>query len=111
MCLHITGDMPENILLTSADVAHLGRRREAHILNNMYKNKEKEELLDIKNVNTRSRVAPLFKTVIPSCEKYKMFSALYHGAILWNVLPVNIRNIDSFDSFKAHQKKAMKENG
>ena len=38
-------------------------------------------------------------------------SALYHGAILWNMLPVNIRNIDSFDSFKAHQKKAMKENG
>ena len=110
MCLHITGDVPENILLTSADVAHLGRRREAHILNYMYKNKEKEELLDIKNVNTRSRVAPLFKTVIPSCEKYKN-SALYHGAILWNMLPVNIRNIDSFDSFKAHQKKAMKENG
>ena len=55
-------------------------------------------------------VAPLFKTVIPSCEKYKN-SALYHGAILWNMLPVNIRNIDSFDSFKAHQKKAMKENG
>ena len=27
------------------------------------------------------------------------------------MLPVNIRNIDSFDSFKAHQKKAMKENG
>ena len=44
------------------------------------------------------------------CEKYKN-SALYHGAILWNMLPVNIRNIDSFDSFKAHQKKAMKENG
>ena len=110
MCLHITGDVPENILLTSADVAHLGRRREAHILNYMYKNKEKEELLDMKNVNTRSRVAPLFKTVIPSCEKYKN-SALYHGAILWNMLTVNIRNIDSFDSFKAHQKKAMKENG
>ena len=103
MCLHI-------LLLTSADVAHLGRRREAHILNYMYKNKEKEELLDIKNVNTRSRVAPLFKTVIPSCEKYKN-SAIYDGAILWNMLPVNIGNIDSFDSFKAHQKKAMKENG
>ena len=110
MRLHITGDLPDNILLTSADVAHLGRRREAHKLIYMYKNKEKEELLDRKNVNTRSRVAPLFKTVIPSCEKYKN-SALYHGAILWNMLPVNIRNIDSFDSFKAHQKKAMKENG
>ena len=48
ICLHIKGDVPENVLLTSADVAHLGRRREAHILNYMYKNKEKEELLDIK---------------------------------------------------------------
>ena len=110
MYLHITGDVTENVLLTSADVAYLGRRREAHILNYMYKNKEKEELLDIKDVNTRSRAAPLFKTVKPSCEKYKN-SALYHGTILLNLLPVNIRNIDSFDSFKAHQKKAMKENG
>ena len=81
-----------------------------NIFNYMYKNKEKEELLDIENVNTRSRGAPLFQTVIPNCEKYKN-SALYHGAILWNVLPVNIRNIDSFDSFKAHQNKTMKENG
>ena len=89
ICLHITGDVPENVLLTSA---------------------EKEELLDIKDVNTRSRAVPLFKTVIPNCEKYKN-SALYHGAILWSLLHVNIRNIDSFDSFKAHQKKAMKENG
>ena len=110
MCLHITGNVPENVLLTSADVAYLGRRREAHILIYMYKNKEKKELLDIQNVNTRSKSAPLFNTVIPSCEKYKN-SALYHGAILWNLLPVNIRNIDSFDSFKAHQRKAMKENG
>ena len=39
--------MPENVLLTSADVAHLGRRREAHILNYMYKNKEKEEMLTL----------------------------------------------------------------
>ena len=84
MCLHMTGDVPENILLTSADVAHLGRRREAHILNYMYKNKAMR--------NT--------KTVL-----YTMF------LFLWNMLPVNIRNIDSFDSFKAHQKKAMKENG
>ena len=69
ICRHITGDVPENGLLTSADVAYLGRRREAHILNYMYKNKAKEELLDIKDVDTRSRAAPLFKTVIPNCEK------------------------------------------
>ena len=31
ICLHITGDVPENVLLTSVDVAYLGRRRVAHI--------------------------------------------------------------------------------
>ena len=56
----------------------------------MYKNKDKEELLYIKNVNTRSRAAPLFKMVVPSCEKYK-HSASYHGAISWTLLPVNIK--------------------
>ena len=71
MCLHLTGDVPENVLLTSADVVYLDRRREAQILNCMYKNKEKVELLDIKHANTRSRVAKVFKMVIPSCEKYK----------------------------------------
>ena len=68
MCLHIKGDVSENVVLTGADVAYLSRRREAHILNYMYKINEKEELLDIKTVNTTSRAAPLFKTVI-SCEK------------------------------------------
>ena len=95
------------ILKPSYGICSLNAGSEAHTLNYVYKNNEKEEFLDIKNVNTRSRAAPLFKTVIPSCQKYKN-SALYHSAILWNLLPVNIRNMDSFDSFKAHQKKVMK---
>ena len=41
------------MLLTSADVAYLGRGSKAHILNYMYKNKEKEELLDITNVDPK----------------------------------------------------------
>ena len=35
---------------------------------------------------------------------------LYHGAVLWNLLPVNIRNKDSFYSFIGNQNEAMKEN-
>ena len=42
MCLHVTEYVPENVLLTSADVAYLDRRKEAHTLNVMYKNVEKE---------------------------------------------------------------------
>ena len=62
----------------------------------------------IYNYGSISGAAPLFKTVIPSSVKYKN-TALYHGAVLWN-FPVNIRNMDSSDSFKVRQKKAMKEN-
>ena len=54
MCLHVTGDVPENVSLTSADVVYLDRRREAHILNFMHKNKEKDELMDMKNGGTKS---------------------------------------------------------
>ena len=72
----------------------------------MFKKKTCIHLLDIKQVNTRARAAPLFKTIIPKCEKYKN-SVFYKGAINWNSLPVSIRNMDTYDSFKNLQKKKM----
>ena len=96
--------MPLNILLLSANVAKLDKRRDAHLLNYMYKKLDCMDLLDIKNINTRARDAPLFKTIIPKCEKYRQ-SVLYKGAIMWNALPVNVRNIDNYNSFKDFQKK------
>ena len=104
LCLRPGGDIPEDILLRSANIAKLDKRRDYHLLNFMFKKKTCIELLDIKQVNTRARAAPLFKTIIPNCEKYKN-SVLYKGAIRWNSLPVDIRNIDSYDSFKNLQKK------
>ena len=72
----------------------------------MFKKKTCIELLDVKQIRTRARDAPLFRTIIPKCEKYKN-SVFYKGAIRWNSLPVNIRNIDTYDSFKTLQKKNM----
>ena len=106
ICLRLDGNAPENILLNSAGVAKLCQRRNAHLLNYMYKKKECIEMLDIKNVNTRARKAPIFKTIIPSCEKYKN-SVLYKGAIKWNSLPAEVRNTDTYDSFKNLQKRNM----
>ena len=51
-----------------------------------------------------SCAAPLFKTIIPKCKKYK-HSVLYNGAVKWNSLPVKIRNIAFYNSFKSLQKK------
>ena len=106
LCLRPGWEIPENVLLTSAKVAKLDNRRKAHLLNFMFKKKTCKDLLDIKQVNTRARAAPLFKTFIPKCEKYKN-SVFYKGAINWNLLPVNIRNIDTYDSFKNLQKQNM----
>ena len=96
--LRSNGDIPEDILLRSTNIAKLDKRRDAHLLNFMFKKKNRMELLDIKPINTRSRAAPLFKTIIPKCEKYKN-SVFYNGAVQWNNLPVKIGNIETYDSF------------
>ena len=106
ICLKLGQNIPEEMLLRDAKVAKLNDRREAHLLNYMYKKKDCIELLDIKKVNTRARAAPLFKTIIPKCEKYK-HSVFYYGAIKWNSLPVKTRNIGTYNSFKSLQKKNM----
>ena len=106
ICLRLGQNTPEDMLLRSAKVAKLIDRREAHLLNFMYRKKDCIALLDIKKVNTRARAAPLFKTIIPKCEKYKQ-SVFYNGAIKWNSLPVKTRNIGSYNSFKSLQKTNM----
>ena len=75
-------------------------------MNYTYKKNNCVDLLDIKDINTRARAAPIFKTIIPKCEKYKN-SVLYNGAVLWNTLPVNVRNLATYDSFKNLQKRNM----
>ena len=57
-------------------------------------------------INTRARAAQIFKTIIPKSEKHKN-SVLYIGAIKLNNLPVNLRNIETYDSFKNIHKRNM----
>ena len=106
ICLRLDGNTPYNILLNSASVPELIKRRDAHLLNYMYKKKTCIELLDIKNINTRARAAALFKTINPNCEKYKNI-VFYKGAMTLNFLPVFVRNIDTYDSFIILQKRNM----
>ena len=40
ICLRLDGNAPDNILLHSAGVAKLSKRRDAHLLNYMYKKKK-----------------------------------------------------------------------
>ena len=105
VCLRADSDMPENVLLKSATIAPLEKRRYAHLMRFMYK-KNCTESLDIKDINTRARDAQIFKSIILKCEKYKN-SVFYNGAVNWNTLPVKVTNIETYDSFKHVQKRNM----
>ena len=84
----------------------LAQRRTAHINNFMYNRLENEVLVDRRDIRTRAHDAPMFKIEIPKVETFKR-SIQYAGALQWNSLHKEIRNIDNFKSFKAKQKAIM----
>ena len=101
---HARPNVPINILHQSAKISKLIPRREAHLLNFMFKNRKNIKRLNNRNVRTRLHDAPVFITSKPNSEKYKA-NVFYNGAISWNDLPVHIRNIETHNIFKNTQKK------
>ena len=104
ICYNDRPSIPYNVLHQSAQLPKLKNRRITHILNFMYKNKTNKKLLKVSNVATRLHDAPVFATLKPNCEKYKM-NVYYNGAVVWNTLPVHVRNIETYNIFKNTQKK------
>ena len=102
---YVTGpNVPLAMLHQSAQIPKLYARRIAHVLNFMYKNRLNVKFLNVRNIHTRLHDAPVFKTEKPNSEKYKA-NVFYSGAVLWNELPVHVRNIDSYPIFKNKQKE------
>ena len=81
-------------------------RRRAHIRNFMYIRKSRRDLLNMREIRTRAHDAPLFDIKVPRCEAFKR-SVGYAGALEWNNLTPDMRNIDSYLAFKYAQKKEM----
>ena len=107
ICYKLHGNHDDNNIQLSANLAFLEKRRNAHILNFMYKRKDREIYLDNRVLPTRAFQAP--KCTIP---KYniKQFtqSLLYKGSTLWNQLPNDIKNIETFLAFKNKTKEMSK---
>ena len=104
ICLNTRIDTPIEILHQSVQLQKLIPRRESHILNFMFKNKNNKDFLNQRNIRTRLHDAPVFSTSKPILEKYKA-NVFYYGAVLWNNLRPSIRNIETYDKFKATQKQ------
>ena len=101
---HDRSNVPIDMLHQSAQIPKLIPRREAHLLNFMYKNKSNINILNRRNVRTRLHDAPVFISHKPNSEKYKA-NVFYNGAISWNKLPIHIRNTETYDMFKNSQKQ------
>ena len=69
----------------------------------MHRLKNCDNLLKKRNIATRLHQAPVFWCYKPNNEKARL-NVFYRGAISWNGLLANERNLD-FNEFKKHKSK------
>ena len=84
----------------------LEKRRNCHINNFMYKRKNNIEEINENEIQTRSKASKKFVVKKPNIESYKR-SIAYSGALNWNALKSEKKNIDIYEAFKYHQKREM----
>ena len=105
ICNGTNESISKSDLTKNCKVAPLKDRRLSHLLTYMHKERENEGLLKIQEIRTRLHNAPVFYTYKPRNEKTRS-NVLYRGAIEWNKLTANNRNLD-LDEFKQLQKKHL----
>ena len=104
ICLNRQVHIPVILLHQECKIAKLKARRIAHLRMFMFKQKHNEMIVNRREVFTRAHDALLFTVIRPNNEKYKR-NVYYKGALKWNELSVENRNIDKYENFKSSQKK------
>ena len=73
------------------------------MLNFMYKRQGEDEYVDKRSLATRAYRATKF--IIPNYQvAHFKTSLLYKGSSLWNNLPIDVKNIDTYSAFKEKTK-------
>ena len=70
-----------------------------HLRNYMFKNKDKCTTKHDNLITTRENSGPTFEVIKPNCESYKR-NVHYTGAVEWNSLNAEIRNLKDYHMFK-----------
>ena len=105
ICLGNDAVFTREELCTECNICTLKKRRDLHLLLYMHKQSSNLDLLKVIPTRTRLHMAPVFQQYKPSNEKARL-NVIYRGALLWNNLPADKRNMD-FKAFKVWLKKAM----
>ena len=106
LCLSLPPLTRTNDIHRLANLNLLEDRRNAHLLNQMYKRSRNSEYADNRNLPLRSFTAPILK--VPNFQKYRSKqSVIYRGSTNWNLLPPPLRSLPSYEVFKHKQKVLM----
>ena len=95
-----------NTLCERNNIVSLFKRCSTHLLNFMYKRKDKDIYHTVHNVNTRLHDAITLAVIRPNNSLFSR-SVLFRGATAWNMLAPEIRNIGSYHEFKIYTKFSL----
>ena len=98
--------VPRVIPHRECKIAKLKVRRIAHLRMFMFKQKNNEQIVNRREINTRAHDAILFDTERPMNVRSKR-NIYYNGALRWNELTVEVRNTVKYYSFKEKQNSWM----
>ena len=90
----------------TCNINKLEQRREAHLLNFVYKRAHDDQYVRGGNRELRRYDAPILKEIKSNNKSFEM-SILFQGAIAWNRQPVNERSTATHKLFKKMQKRKL----
>ena len=103
ICLNFNFTLSKEDVCNECHISTLVARRNLHLLLFMHRLKNCEKMLKISNIQTRLHQAPVFWYYKPDNERVRL-NVFYRGALAWNMLPANERNM-SFKDFKKAKSK------
>ena len=106
ICSYEPYHVPVIYLHEICNIARLDLRRKMHIILYMYKQKRNYAIINTREVFTRAHDAILYVFDRPNSEKYKN-NVLYKGAIEWNSLTVEERQIQTYEIMKSYLKNKI----
>ena len=98
-------NLEEKDLFIACKLSNLDTRRHVHLRNYMFNNKSKY-IRGSHSINTRLFDGPVFDVPKPNNDIIKK-SVIYSGALDWNNLESDLRNIKELFQFKRSQKAWM----
>ena len=107
ICFNLFGRQNEDLMHKNANLALLDKRRDSHTLNFMFKRQDTDSYIDKRISPTRAHQYTKFLVPNFQLTQFKN-SLLYKGALMWNQLPNDLKQIDTYTTFKEKTKLLSK---